>query len=173
MSRSLERFTISLETEVQIRDPCLLGHLSTSHKILIFRPKHLASLSCLSSISHLSLSAAPSRESLETLTPARTFHQFPRSQAWLTSSAFSRMSTKRRRNLTPTSTSSGIASNNGNLSRACLVLTLGNGEKIHLSVEVPPKFPLQPPEMKCDSEVVHPNVRGDCVCASILVSFPH
>lgn len=52
--------------------------------------------------------------------------------------------------------------------KACLVLTPDNQVPIHLSVTVPHDFPLRPPQIRCDTEIVHPNVFGEYICATIL-----
>ncbi|KAK5049945.1 hypothetical protein LTR84_004064 [Exophiala bonariae] len=55
-----------------------------------------------------------------------------------------------------------------NIRKACLILTPENQVPIHLSVTIPLEFPLQPPAIKCDTRITHPNVFGDYICATIL-----
>ncbi|KAI1077761.1 hypothetical protein F5B20DRAFT_550297 [Whalleya microplaca] len=54
------------------------------------------------------------------------------------------------------------------LSAACLILTPDNYKPLHLTVQFGPNYPLFPPSVRMDSHVVHPNVFGNFICASIL-----
>ncbi|KAI1086432.1 hypothetical protein F5B19DRAFT_160856 [Rostrohypoxylon terebratum] len=55
------------------------------------------------------------------------------------------------------------------LSNACLVLTPENYKPLHLTVHFTPSYPVDPPQIKVDSSVVHPNVLyGGYICATIL-----
>ncbi|KAI2462933.1 hypothetical protein F4781DRAFT_157150 [Annulohypoxylon bovei var. microspora] len=54
------------------------------------------------------------------------------------------------------------------LSAACLVLTPENYKPLHLTVQFPPHYPVDPPQVKMDSSVYHPNVFHNYICASIL-----
>jgi len=52
---------------------------------------------------------------------------------------------------------------------ACLVLNVEAYQQLmHLTVEIPYNYPLCPPTIRMDSEVSHPNIFGDYICASIL-----
>ncbi|CAJ2503410.1 Uu.00g108040.m01.CDS01 [Anthostomella pinea] len=51
---------------------------------------------------------------------------------------------------------------------ACLVLTPDNYEPLHLTVRVGDQYPLNAPEVSMDSDIIHPNVFGDYICATIL-----
>jgi ubiquitin-protein ligase len=52
--------------------------------------------------------------------------------------------------------------------QACLVLTVDGYGPMHLTVTFPSNFPLAPPTIKMDSQVVHPNIFNTYICASIL-----
>lgn len=54
------------------------------------------------------------------------------------------------------------------LTRACLVLTPSQYPPLHLTVEFGPRYPLLPPTVTIQGGVVHPNVYGNYICASIL-----
>ncbi|KAG9229410.1 hypothetical protein BJ875DRAFT_197923 [Amylocarpus encephaloides] len=54
------------------------------------------------------------------------------------------------------------------LSAACLVLTVEAYGDMHLTVEFPSSYPLSPPTIKMNSDISHPNIFGDYICASIL-----
>ncbi|KAI1803960.1 hypothetical protein F4811DRAFT_307157 [Daldinia bambusicola] len=54
------------------------------------------------------------------------------------------------------------------LSAACLVLTPSNYKPLHLTVYFSPMYPLDPPQVKMNSDVRHPNVYNDYICATIL-----
>lgn len=56
------------------------------------------------------------------------------------------------------------------LQKACLVLTpQGEGERpLHLTVTFGEDYPLSAPKVTMQSDVAHPNIYGDYVCASIL-----
>ncbi|KAI1343556.1 hypothetical protein F5Y15DRAFT_236496 [Xylariaceae sp. FL0016] len=51
---------------------------------------------------------------------------------------------------------------------ACLVLTPDTYEPLHLTINFHDDYPLQPPTIRMDSDVNHPNVYDDYICASIL-----
>ncbi|KAF2653678.1 hypothetical protein K491DRAFT_581127, partial [Lophiostoma macrostomum CBS 122681] len=55
-----------------------------------------------------------------------------------------------------------------NLTSACLVLTPPDGHPLHLCIEFLDDYPLRAPRITIQSSVVHPNVYGDYICASIL-----
>ncbi|KAI1472211.1 uncharacterized protein F4812DRAFT_407814 [Daldinia caldariorum] len=57
---------------------------------------------------------------------------------------------------------------NDDLSVACLVLTPSNYKPLHLTVYFSPMYPLDPPQVKMNSDVHHPNVFNDYICATIL-----
>lgn len=52
--------------------------------------------------------------------------------------------------------------------KACLVLTPDNHVPIHLSVTIPYDFPIQPPQISCNTQISHPNIFGEYICATIL-----
>ncbi|KAH9905140.1 hypothetical protein F4778DRAFT_728860 [Xylariomycetidae sp. FL2044] len=55
------------------------------------------------------------------------------------------------------------------LSAACLVLTPETYHKpLHLTVKFPSDYPLHPPRVEMNSQVEHPNVLGNFICATIL-----
>lgn len=54
------------------------------------------------------------------------------------------------------------------ITKACLALTVDGYGPMHITVEFPPLYPLQPPRMHMDSDVKHPNILGSYICASIL-----
>ncbi|KAJ6784604.1 hypothetical protein PWT90_10715 [Aphanocladium album] len=54
------------------------------------------------------------------------------------------------------------------LTRACLVLTPENYPPLHLTILFGDNYPLQAPRITIQSEIRHPNVFGNYICASIL-----
>ncbi|KAL5330031.1 hypothetical protein ACEPPN_003555 [Leptodophora sp. 'Broadleaf-Isolate-01'] len=54
------------------------------------------------------------------------------------------------------------------LTSACLVLTVEEYGPMHLTINFPEKYPLQPPKIRMDSDVYHPNVSGHHICVSSL-----
>ncbi|KAM0701858.1 hypothetical protein Q7P35_010768 [Cladosporium inversicolor] len=56
----------------------------------------------------------------------------------------------------------------GDLTQACLVLTPENNAQLHLTVIFKNQYPIQPPEITIQSNIVHPNIYQDYICASIL-----
>ncbi|KAI1850991.1 hypothetical protein JX266_003656 [Neoarthrinium moseri] len=54
------------------------------------------------------------------------------------------------------------------LTRLCLVISPPAWQPMHLSVQCPPTYPLTAPVIRMDSSVVHPNVFGSYICATIL-----
>lgn len=52
--------------------------------------------------------------------------------------------------------------------KACLILTPEAYEPLHLFIEFPHDYPLCAPTVTIQSDIVHPNVYGDYICASIL-----
>lgn len=56
------------------------------------------------------------------------------------------------------------------IEEACLILTSEGYGPMHLTIEFPPDYPLNPPEIKMDSDVFHPNVEKSYICASILMT---
>jgi ubiquitin-protein ligase len=54
------------------------------------------------------------------------------------------------------------------LTQACLVLTQPDPEPLHLRIQFLDDYPLQAPHITIQSVVVHPNVFGDYICASML-----
>ncbi|KAI0101131.1 hypothetical protein F4814DRAFT_432355 [Daldinia grandis] len=58
------------------------------------------------------------------------------------------------------------------LTVACLVLTPSDYKPLHLTMHFSAMYPLHPPRVRMDSEVRHPNVFFDFICASILRQGP-
>ena len=56
----------------------------------------------------------------------------------------------------------------GNIQKACLILTPEMYDPLHLTMEFPLDYPLPAPTVTIQSTVMHPNVFGDYICASIL-----
>ncbi|KAI1651080.1 uncharacterized protein F4817DRAFT_367617 [Daldinia loculata] len=54
------------------------------------------------------------------------------------------------------------------LTAACLVLTPPDYKPLHLTMHFSSMYPLDPPRVKMDSDVNHPNVYHDFICATIL-----
>jgi ubiquitin-protein ligase len=55
------------------------------------------------------------------------------------------------------------------ISSVCLVLTVEEyGRDMHLTVGFPHDYPLRAPKVHMDSNIKHPNIFGDYICASIL-----
>jgi len=55
-----------------------------------------------------------------------------------------------------------------NIARACLVLHPDYYPPLHLKFLFPDNYPVAPPRVKMNSDIHHPNVYGDFICASIL-----
>ena len=55
-----------------------------------------------------------------------------------------------------------------NLTHACLVLNVEGYGPMHLTVTFPSNYPLAPPRIQMDSDVMHPNIFNTYICASIL-----
>ncbi|KAI1212061.1 uncharacterized protein F4807DRAFT_417433 [Annulohypoxylon truncatum] len=58
------------------------------------------------------------------------------------------------------------------LTAACLVLTPENWKPLHMTINFPGDYPVQPPIVFMNSAVYHPNVYQDYICASILWNSP-
>ncbi|KAK5114433.1 hypothetical protein LTR85_010256 [Meristemomyces frigidus] len=54
------------------------------------------------------------------------------------------------------------------LETACLILTPHGEQPMHLTIRFVDDYPLSAPEVTMQSNVVHPNIYGDYICASIL-----
>lgn len=54
------------------------------------------------------------------------------------------------------------------LEKACLLLTPSGKDPLHLTIEFGDDYPLNPPRVTIQSQVDHPNVLGNYICASIL-----
>ncbi|RDW69876.1 hypothetical protein BP6252_08896 [Coleophoma cylindrospora] len=56
------------------------------------------------------------------------------------------------------------------ITTACLVLTTPDDAygRIHLTMNFPSSYPLRAPQVRMDSDVNHPNIFSDYICASIL-----
>ncbi|KAF2804346.1 uncharacterized protein BDZ99DRAFT_467628 [Mytilinidion resinicola] len=58
--------------------------------------------------------------------------------------------------------------NDKDLTKICLILKPEGSRALHLTVEIPPDYPLIAPRVSMQSLVVHPNVFREYICASIL-----
>lgn len=58
--------------------------------------------------------------------------------------------------------------NDANIYKACIILTPEGGDALHLTIDFPSNYPLCAPNVTIQSTVVHPNVFGDYICATIL-----
>ncbi|MCJ1454897.1 hypothetical protein MMC28_005250 [Mycoblastus sanguinarius] len=56
------------------------------------------------------------------------------------------------------------------LRTACLLLTPNRKEPLHLTITFAKNYPLQPPKVTIQSKIEHPNVYGNYICASILIT---
>ena len=54
------------------------------------------------------------------------------------------------------------------MTKACLILTPNGDDPLHLTVHFGDRYPLSAPRVTIQSKVVHPNVSGSYICASIL-----
>jgi len=54
------------------------------------------------------------------------------------------------------------------MTQGCLVLSPEGQPKRHITVQLGPRYPLEPPRMRMDSRLIHPNVYGGFICATIL-----
>ena len=54
------------------------------------------------------------------------------------------------------------------ITKACLTLTAERYGPIHTTMEFPPNFPLEPPTVRMDCAIDHPNVFDDYICTTIL-----
>jgi ubiquitin-protein ligase len=59
----------------------------------------------------------------------------------------------------------------GDLSQFCLLLSPAGWVPMHLTVSKLHRFPLHAPSVRMDSDVIHPNVFGNYICASILNTY--
>ncbi|OTB15212.1 hypothetical protein K445DRAFT_22704 [Daldinia sp. EC12] len=57
---------------------------------------------------------------------------------------------------------------NDDLTTACLVLTPQDYKPLHLTMYFSSMYPLDPPQVRMNSDVHHPNVYDDFICATIL-----
>jgi ubiquitin-protein ligase len=55
-----------------------------------------------------------------------------------------------------------------NMKEACLVLIVDGYGPMHLTIDFPDDYPLYAPAIRMDSDVKHPNIFGNYICASIL-----
>ncbi|KAF1844427.1 uncharacterized protein K460DRAFT_369284 [Cucurbitaria berberidis CBS 394.84] len=55
-----------------------------------------------------------------------------------------------------------------NIHSACLILTPEDQDPLHLKMEFPESYPLRAPTVTIQSDIIHPNVFGGYICASIL-----
>ncbi|KAK3332312.1 hypothetical protein B0T19DRAFT_398093 [Cercophora scortea] len=58
--------------------------------------------------------------------------------------------------------------NDEDLTKPCLILTPEGWTPLHLTISIPSRYPVDPPYIKMDSNVEHPNVFGGYICASVL-----
>lgn len=61
-----------------------------------------------------------------------------------------------------------LHTNDSDVTQACLILTPPRSEPLHLRVYFPHDYPLQAPKVKIDTDIIHPNIFGTYICASIL-----
>ncbi|KAK5072023.1 hypothetical protein LTS08_000878 [Lithohypha guttulata] len=54
------------------------------------------------------------------------------------------------------------------VTKACVILTSNGTGPLHLTVQLPHDYPLRPPRITIQTDVVHSNVFGEYICASIL-----
>lgn len=54
------------------------------------------------------------------------------------------------------------------ITTACLVLSAPSYGPIHLTIDFPKDYPLRAPSVHMDSNITHPNIFGNYICASIL-----
>ncbi|GAB7333487.1 hypothetical protein MBLNU13_g05078t1 [Cladosporium sp. NU13] len=54
------------------------------------------------------------------------------------------------------------------ITQACLILTPEDNAPLHLTVIFQDGYPIQPPKITIQSEIAHPNIYHDYICASIL-----
>lgn len=54
------------------------------------------------------------------------------------------------------------------LNKICLVLDVAGYGPMHMTMEIPSSFPLNPPKVQMNSNISHPNIFGSYICASIL-----
>lgn len=54
------------------------------------------------------------------------------------------------------------------MTQGCLILSPEGQPKRHITVNLGPQYPLEPPRMRMDSRLIHPNVYGGFICATIL-----
>ena len=55
-----------------------------------------------------------------------------------------------------------------NIHHACIWFTPPDGKPLHLTLEIPDNWPELPPMINLQSSIIHPNIFGDYICASIL-----
>ena len=58
-----------------------------------------------------------------------------------------------------------------NIQNACLILTPESYGPLHLTMHFPPDYPMTAPRVSIQSTIVHPNVYGEYICASILNTY--
>ena len=51
---------------------------------------------------------------------------------------------------------------------ACVIFTPENQPPLHLTVKFPDQYPLNPPTVRIQSYILHPNIIREYICASIL-----
>ncbi|KAK0743034.1 hypothetical protein B0T18DRAFT_391891 [Schizothecium vesticola] len=61
-----------------------------------------------------------------------------------------------------------LHTNDSDVTQACLVLTPPRSGPLHLRVRFPHDYPLRAPTVEIDTDIVHPNIYGTYICASIL-----
>ncbi|KAH7389967.1 hypothetical protein BKA66DRAFT_526840 [Pyrenochaeta sp. MPI-SDFR-AT-0127] len=58
--------------------------------------------------------------------------------------------------------------NDANMQNVCLILTPEHEDPLHLTIDFPHDYPLRAPTVTIQSRVLHPNVFGNYICATIL-----
>jgi ubiquitin-protein ligase len=55
-----------------------------------------------------------------------------------------------------------------NIRKACLILTPEDDDPLHLTIDFKANYPLNPPTVTIQSQIEHPNVFGNYICATML-----
>jgi ubiquitin-protein ligase len=54
------------------------------------------------------------------------------------------------------------------VTKACLILAPEDSAPLHLTIHIHDRYPIEPPRIKIQSKISHPNVYQDYICASVL-----